>query len=183
MNYDEQEQNMGNTVFNNQYTAESVLKIRLDTVPLLQKMETYLRGSETFVTEDEKGRIISKKISTGKSKCNESGVQSILIKCQMILNSQVVQGNYDKDYYRDEICRIRKSIARDVMINLLDWDVRVEDYSGIVDDLMNAIKPFLSRLIDNKERDSYANTIRHIENSRVQQSGSGGMSSWIPFKK
>lgn len=165
---------------NASFVTENVLKMRLDTSHLLSDIESVLRGFETVVAQDEQGNLIVQKVKTGVPKCNAKGVQGIKGRVGMIINPSVVQGNYKEDFYREEICRIRKSLAKHVMKNVFSWDVDEAEYEGIVDSIMDVVKPYLSRLINNKERDSYTNSIRHTENRSLKQNESS--SGLLGFK-
>jgi hypothetical protein len=54
------------------------------------------------------------------------------------------------------------------MINLNEYEIPETEYQGIIDCTMALIKPVLSRCIDNKERDSYSDTTKHVESNVVR---------------
>lgn len=163
---------------NQHYNSESALKIRLDTASLIERFELNLKGYKEVVRQDDGGKIVIQAVKIGEAKANEAGIQEILRWLEGILDPAVVQGNYTEDRYLKDLYRIRTSIAVDLMINLNTFQIKEEDYEGIIDSMMAIIRPFLSRLLDNKERESYETTIRSSESNIIQEKG-GGMK--LPF--
>lgn len=158
---------------NREFNNASALQIRLDTRPLIEDIELFLRGARIEFYQDEKtNQIRSRSASIGKPKANPLGVQSIICLITSLINSQNVQGNFSKDQYFDFIYWARLDFATAIMYNLDRYEIREEDYSLIVDQVMNMVEPFMSRLIENKERDSYSETIRHNEVNTLQNKSS-----------
>jgi len=158
----------------------TALGIRLDTRPLLDDIELWLRGSRIVAKEDSKGGICYEKVSFGRPKANELGIQSILSVASTVFNSHFVQGNWSEQRYEMFIEEFHDSLLWTTMINLYDWGIDESDYEIIVDHLVNSIQGFASRLIGNKERESYENTVRTIESTHVKESPNQGLSL---FKK
>ena len=163
------------TSSNKGYNASTALQIRLETTQLIENIEMFLRGALLVVEQDDNGRITTKKIERGMPKANDLGIQSILNWIQLILNPQIVQGNFPVDspshssMYEDYIYNVRVDITSMIIINCYNWEIIDEDIEMIIDSIMNAIEPFMTRLIDNKERESYSDTIRHEEHSSMRE--------------
>ena len=86
----------------------------------------------------------------------------------IIFNPQVVQGNFPiKDDCDAYLCRCRMDLSDHLMKNFYDYEISENNFGGIVSTLMRFIEAFMSRLIGNKERDSYSNTIRTSENNTI----------------
>jgi len=157
---------------NGGFEGASVLQVRLDTQPIIQEIEFFLRGKEinTWVDPDT-GRAIEKLENSGEPKANKRGIQAVLNYCRSLINSQVVQGNFTKEqYYFDFIKEKRIELAQRLTINYYDWELPSEDViTEIVDFIMNLIEPFLTRLIGNKERDSYTHTMRTQETNTLSK--------------
>ena len=151
----------------------SALSIRLDTRPLLDDVELWLRGSRIVTKNDEHGNIVYENIKFGKAKVNEIGIQSILGLASTVLNSQFVQGNWKEQRYEDFVAEFHDSLMWSTWINLYDWGIDENDYEGVVDHIMHCVIGFASRLINNKERDSYKDTVRTIETSQIRDRGGG----------
>jgi hypothetical protein len=156
-------------IYNTDYVNDSAIKIRLDTENTLTKIEIFLRGQKINYYQDPTGEIVSQQVTFGSPKANEQGIQNILGYLQGIFNASVVQGNYkfQEDYYND-MAQIREDLTETFMLNAQKWDLIETEMGGIVDMLMSMIKPFMSRLIDNKERESYNNTIRSVQSQNVK---------------
>lgn len=152
-------------VSNNQsYVSATALQIRLDTAELLQRIRQFLTG-ETEIISEQDGKIIRTTLPIGDKKANDNGIQSIVNRINLILNPSYVQGNFDVEQYGREVAQIRRSLRDALMINLHNWDIKEEDYEDIIDGIMTMLKGFISRLINNKERESYETTLRHVESN------------------
>lgn len=158
---------------NNSYNVNSVLQTRLNTDPVLDKIENFLKGSVTYYKTRQDGEVEAQEAGKGKRKCNKEGVQAIMSRVSQAVNSQTVQGNLDKNHYDEIIYDMRLSLTKVVMKNLYNWKVVEAEFDNIIDGLMDIIEIFLSRCIDNKERDSYTDTIRHVENSKLVKGNEG----------
>ncbi len=178
MPYDEDK--MQDTLSNAYYQNTSALQIRLDTEQMLKRIELFLRGKiETqYATED--GKIMSQVMKIGKPFANEIGVQGILRKISMIINPQIVQGNFDRERYDDYIEEVNMDLVDAIVINQYEWEVQSSDVQDIIDSIMHSIIPFMSRLIDNKERESYSTTLKTLESigTQQQQQKKGLLNMW-----
>jgi len=132
----------------------NLLRFRLDTQPILDAVENFLRGERPNIVI-ENGEMLAKKEKCGEALLNDMGVQAILNRLNLILNSSVAQGNWTGEQYRQNISQIRRSIAKDLMINRYKYKLEITNYMMICDSIMSCLKGFLSRLIDNEERKSY----------------------------
>jgi len=154
----------------NNFTA---LKIRLDTEPLLDKIELFLRGSKVVIQQNEKtGKIEPVKIPLGKKKANELGVQGILNFVSSIINAQAVQGNFKFETYENFIEELQIELTVLLVNNCYNWDIDDDDIDLVINFIMYLSIPFMSRTVDNKERESYGETIKTIE-SNLLRAGKG----------
>lgn len=171
--------NTGLSSINQGFNSATALQIRLDPTAILENIELFLRGCKIIVEQDDSGNINTKRVTLGEKKANDLGIQGILNWVQIILNPQVVQGNFavDSPHYSSQyaeyirLCRI--NLASTMLENFFEWDLKEHDLNYLVDSIMNAIEPFLTRLIENKERDSYANTISHQETNSIKEANRG----------
>lgn len=162
------------------YNNISALQIRLSTDPIIEKIEIFLRGEKIVATRDDNGNIVTQRVQFGKPKCNEEGIQSILNLVTSTFNSQTVQGNFTtEDMYWNYVQPFEISLIKTIMLNLYTWEIKIKDYSIIVDTIMGFLIPFMSRLIKNGERDSYSNTMQIRETSMVRDNSG----SRIPFRR
>lgn len=162
---------------NQQYINNSALQIRLETKELIEKIEVFLSGIYQYPINDEKtGKIIIKQAKKGERLMNDEGVSHIVNYVSAIINPSVVQGNYDEEWYRDRITTTHKNLAYLLVINTYDWEIKTNARHSIIGFIMELVIPFLSRLIDNKERESYVATIKSVENSNTITRDSGFLS-------
>ncbi len=160
----------GNQGFNN----ATALQIRLDTKTLIEDIELFLKAEIIHFHQDDAGKITTSKSKIGTPKANARGIQGILALVSSFINSQTVQGNFDRQQYEQYVWDARVDLACNLTNNLYFWAIAEEDTDVIIDQIMNIVEPFISRLIDNKERDSYAETIKHSEVSTMQNKTGGG---------
>jgi len=152
-----------------QFTNETALKIRLDTAPLIYQLQLFLEGKNEQLA-NQNGNLVTILKDKGSPMANEVGIQRILSLIQTIINAQMVQGNLKEDRYDWFMMRFRRDLNKHVFVNMYKYDVCQEEYGFIVDMICNAVELFVSRTINNKERDSYANFMSHFENATAGQS-------------
>jgi len=171
-----------NSSYNQYFQTATALQIRLNTEPVVRQIEMYLRGRREEVYQDEKDGIIKNRtVYIGKPLINDEGLQWIMNFVETLFNVQVVQGNFEEyDQYTAFLERTRKDLAEHLMINLYDYDIKENNYNGVISTMMRFVETFTSRLIKNKERDSYNNTIRSVESNSLRPLKQGLMSK-MPF--
>ena len=160
---------------NNGFNNTNALQVRLDVTSVLKDIENFLRGSSIEYLQDKDGNITTTEIKTGEPKCNKQGVQSILSFLRMIINTQTVQGNFviddgnDSNMYFNYVANNRTDLTEAMLQNMNKWSIGTDEAELIVDSIMNIVIPFMTRLIGNKERESYSNTIRHEEKNTISK--------------
>ena len=156
------------TTLNRMYNQYNPLQVRLDTSELLNQSKMYLHAEIENFSQDATGKVARDTIKIGSPKANKKGIAAILNWMQMIINPQVVQGNFPMDnkgsstMYNNYIYECQCNLMDMLMINLYDYGIEEEEVQGIVDAMMNLIQPFMTRLIGNKERESYGDTFKEI---------------------
>ena len=147
----------------------NILKMRLDTQPLLDQIEYFMRGARWTIEQSQDGKIQTKKITMGVPKANDLGIQSILNWLTSTINPQTVQGNFPVDkhgysqMYEYYIFEFQVNLGKYLVLHCYDWNIDDDELEGIIDFIMNLVKPFMSRLIGNQERKSYAKTMESKE--------------------
>lgn len=160
---------------NNQFfNSANALQIRLDTQSVIENLEMFLKGTIMIYGKDEDGNLVTREQCKGKKRANDEGIQSILAYLSSKLNTQIVQGNFAADsagyseQYESYMYHLRTSFTYQVVLNAYNWEIADEDLEYIIDVVMDALEPFLTRLIGNKERESYTDTIRHVESNTTR---------------
>lgn len=161
---------------NQPFLSSTALQMRLETKEILDETRAFLSGERTIIMEDGKGGVKVKKIQVGERLMNETGVSNLINNLGLILNPSTVQGNYTEEFWREECRRKRKAFAGLVVANRLTWEIQPTIMRSVTEALASAYVSFLSRPVDNKERESYTNTIKSVESSTMQTQGSGILS-------
>lgn len=155
----------------------TLIRLRLDTKDILQSIEVFLRGEKIEYTMDESGQIVTLKTKIGEAKANPKGIASILNWISLTINPHVVQGNfpsngagYSKEY--EDFCYyFQVELGNYLMLNIYNFNIDESEYQGIIDSVMNIVRPFMTRLLDNKERESYFQTLKTQESSNTMSRG------------
>jgi len=160
---------------NDGYTNAGVIQLRLDTAPMLDTIEAFLRGRKIVgYRENEDGGYAPVYGSMGMAKMNEEGIQSLMSWLNLMFSPHTVQGNYgDRQELNEYLCYVQKGLAKYLMANREEWNLKRQDFAGVVRGIMNCAEPFFSRLIGNKERESYQATMRTVETNRMGEERKG----------
>lgn len=145
-----------------QLQNNTFMQMRLDTTPILKRIENFLSAKRNYLVKQGDDYIMQEEI-VGEPFANNVGINNILNNLQLLINNQVVQGNFKEDHYFDFIKRIRKELARSIVLNCYDWDIEEKYLDHIINSIMHLIEPFMTRTIGNKERDSYMNQFQSRE--------------------
>lgn len=145
----------------------SALQIRLDTQPILENIELFLKGVKIVTYNDGNGNFTTRQEETKYKKANEQGIQAILSYLTAIFNSQVVQGNFTEERFEYFIMEKNIELTELIIDNAYNWEIKEDDANLIIDTIVSMIYPFMSRTINNKERDSYSNTIKSVESNTI----------------
>jgi len=173
-------QQTSGTMYNNVgYNNTGVIQIRLNTEDLIDRIESFLSGTRWIPqTNKETGVTEMVRVNTGTPLANCEGVQSLVNFVSGLINPSVVQGNYTGEQYYNHVDRINRQLIDDISENWNEWGMSRNNRSQIISFIMNLVEPFLSRLIDNKERESYSDTIRSLESSRVEKERGMSLNPW-----
>lgn len=152
----------------NLYQHNSFMSFRLDTSPLFEDLKHFMEGQFIHPYVDNHGIEKVKLIKTGEAKANMQGRQAILSLIRSIINPQIVQGNFDEKMYYKFCDLFHTKISIMIMNNRYTWGIKSADYPLLITCIITIVRPYLSRLIKNGERQSYANTMRMLETLRQE---------------
>ncbi|MHA1880244.1 MAG: hypothetical protein ACTSYG_07580 [Candidatus Heimdallarchaeota archaeon] len=155
----------------NDYGVLTALGARLDTRPLLDDIELWLRGSLIRQEIDKEGNVTKSEFKFAESKANNEGIQSILMIVSSVLNSQFVQGNWDDAKYEDFMYDLHETLAMSIFENLYVWGINEQNYRTIIMSIVLVSRAFASRLLGDGERKSYGLTMRMSESNGEQKKG------------
>lgn len=159
--------------FSNQgYDTGSVMQLRIDTRPLLEDIDNYLRGRAlSHYKQLDDGGLEPVFEQSVERPVNDLGRGHLMHHLSLLFNSHTVQGNFKPDDLDEYIFHLRQELAKTLMINLNKWGVSTMNYDGIIDSICRTAYAFFSRLLYNAERGSYGQSQRFVETSRVEQGG------------
>ena len=146
---------------------ENTLRLRIETDSLLDKVEEFLTGEQTVYGKGKEGGMVVQKIPLGVPLCNSIGRQQIMQLCSQIINQHQVQGNLTKEEINQLMNDVKMDLAWEFFINFKEWGIQARNRKHIVRTIEKTIRIFLSRCKDNKERESYAQTVRMHETSTL----------------
>ena len=139
------------------FVEPNVLQLRLDTNELIEKIEVFLSGKRiTYLKNLSTGKPEAHEIPIGEPLANKTGTQCILNWLQLQLNAAVVQGYIkDQSQYFYFLERTRKAFAKMLLANSPSWGIKRENREVLTSSINNMLELFVSRTIENSERDSY----------------------------
>jgi hypothetical protein len=146
----------------------SFMLYRLNTDSLTHQLRITLSGKREDIYQDEKGNIVTTEVDLAEELLNKEGQNYIINWFQGIVNSSCVQANLKEDVYWNSVASYREQIATFLFINFNSWQVKEHTFDLIVESILNTIRLFITRTIDNKERESYGEVYKEISS---QQSG------------
>ena len=111
--------------------------------------------------------------------CNKEGIERIVSLVEKVINNHSVQGNKNREEYSKLMLDFSQDLDEQLFANRLNWAMSVGDTSIMVDWLAGLIDLFLSRTIDNKERDGYGTSYR--ENTNIDQKNEPKKPFWQPM--
>jgi hypothetical protein len=166
------------------YNLATALQLRLDTSPVIKEFDMYLKGVQVQWFQNDNGQLVNKIMWKGKRVVNDEGYQAVMQFINLVVNSQSAQGNFiDEDMYADYICRARKDLAVDLMTNRQRFGLDSKDYHGLMSRIMRIVEIFMTRPLYNKERDSYAASMRIQESLQTAPQKGGFFSNPFGGKK
>ena len=156
---------------NQQFQTNDIVRLRLDLRDLLKQVELHLANKE-IVVEEGGGVIVEKEVSRGAPLMNARGIRTLMGQLTMILGPHTVQGNLERDQFENILEETSIFIARNIVVERVNWEINVDDLAGIIDYITMAVYIFLTRTIDDGERKSYANTMRSVQtNTEAKRPG------------
>ena len=180
-------QNYSATQFqlNNQgFNSASALQIRMNPERIIQDFEIYLKGKNVVQVQNPKTKqleFVDLMGGKGKAVVNDLGYQAVMGWLTMIMNNQVIQGNFlDESYFGEYLMNLRKDVAMDLIVNRRNYELDIREVEPLIAKFMNCSYLLLTRPLFNKERDGMNNTVKVVENSQTMPLKTGMMSN-IPF--
>jgi hypothetical protein len=153
------------------------IELRLDTEGLMRDLRLNLQGNDLVPEIDKDTGIMVLVVKpTTEPILNARGIHRVLMMIRLVTNSLGVQGNWKSEYFEQFICEFDCELSVNCWVNNDDWNLDMKEYNHLCDSIIGFCQQFHSRLIDNKERESY-NMMKTSENivQQVPKKGFLGM--------
>ena len=145
---------------NQQYLADtSFMRLRIDSEPILDRIHIFLKGTKKFIVRGKDGQYYEEERRLSDALANDTGVNQIMNKLHTFINPQTVQGNLDTNHYYDLMAEWRGDIKNDLVMNCGEWGIEDTKLEYICNTIMSIVEAFFTRCINNKERESYKETV------------------------
>jgi len=176
----QQQEGMSATTFSNfdNVNNNSFMLMRIETESLINDIKNFLSAKEETIRTADNGLMYKETKVIGVPRANDEGIMCICNIVRMRVNHQVAQGNFDSDHYWDFISRARKEITETVVKKCWDWEIDDSDLNMIIDEVCALIEAYLTRPLNNKERESYTPVIQAREIITQSPEKQGMMASW-----
>lgn len=163
---------------NSNYTIPPVdfnsLNLRINPDKLLLDIEIFLKGEKEELYEDDNGNVSSRTVKIGLRKANQVGIQSIMSYLKSCLNTHNVLGYFPEDkygyckQYEDYCYYFHTELIEYLMLNMYEYEIDDNEIDGIVDFIMNMVRPFMTRLINGREAQALVQTVKTEEKTSYE---------------
>lgn len=161
----------------------TVIQLRLDTDPIIEKIQLFLEGKKKVVEfDEEKGIKTISLIKVGEPKANAEGIHSLMFFVSSTISVPVVQGNYKDEMFRSYCAGARQSLADSILLNQHEWAITDSNFEHIIDVIMGVVEPYMTRTLDNEERKSLGQSTQYIEKVGDGNSQNGGLFGFLRGK-
>jgi len=158
----------------------SVVQYRLDTSDVKERLRRYLKGIKQKTFKDETGDIQTKWVVDEEDrKLNDRGIQEVMSKVNTFLDASFGQGNTDEEDYYEILADLNNSVKDDLFVNQEPYGLADEDYTPICNKIRRMARLYLSRTINDLEREHMKNSMTVNENQTVDKGSQGFMSKLL----
>jgi len=155
---------------NNLFQDANVLQIRLDTDGLLRQLHLDLLGVKEDLADDDNNGVRTELVQTGERLANDIGIQNILGYVRAMCNHITFQGDFrQEEDQEDYLVRARKDFATHMRINMYRYNIKKEDYHGIISTVFRLVELFTTGAIKAGMRNSVSQTTQYQETNVVNQ--------------
>lgn len=147
------------------YNDANAMQWRLGTDEIKAKIQIYLQGKAETFSRNEDGTFRTDVIMVGEPLVNDIGLQNIMMKVEQCFNSATVQGNFSDESFGLLMYQFRVSLADNLWVNMHKYGIEENAYNGLTDFLFYQMKIFLTRTLNNGERNSYGQSLQIKDSS------------------
>jgi len=152
------------------------MRLRLETEDFIKNIVEGLLGGYVYIGQDEEGNIKKTFIKTGEKLVNFIGAGSIEKILRLHVNPHTVQGNFPtrnkiSDRFETMLEKFQVVFGASLVANKHKWEFDMSNHDWLVMSIRDSVEMFLSRCLDNLEREGYNQTTKSVETSTTQQRG------------
>lgn len=170
---------------------ESTFDRRNDPSPLLHQFKLNLLNAyeEEETKRNADGDVITvkkiKPIPGTRPKANKQGIEELMRYMRSIINRHLVQANIiNNQEFNKKMMAISKDCAIHFINNRRAWGISHADTDILISNAVNMFDLFLTRALENKEREGYTEGFKEITskgNAKEKSKGGGvaAMANWF----
>lgn len=164
-------QYQSNQSFHSGYIDADSLRIRMDSMPLIEQIYTFLTGKMSYIAEQNGEQVLVYK-QVSRPLCTEEGAKSI---CNFILvqcNPQVFQGKIDVVEKNEVLESLHEALAEYLILRRKEIELSLADYQIVIISVMNFLRLQLSGIVDGFRTTSLGAAHKTVEQTKVKEKGS-----------
>jgi len=143
--------------------------------PIRQRLYEYITGLrlQEVAEKDSQGDVywVRKYVPVTRPKLNNEGVGYLLSAFDLVINNQTVMGNITRAELWQYLGNYREDLACNLWENSDYYGLHMRHYHEIVGEFMSCVELFLTRPIDNKERESDTQSTKYVETNQPASTG------------
>jgi len=139
---------------------------RTNTTEMLNEFRRMLSGTVVVVKEDENGDLQEYEEQKYDKLMNDVGIRENLQYLGSAAEKHSIMGNMDEEQYQSFLANNHKRYVIMLAHNKHRWGYSGDNY-WLVGVMMNKIELVASRTIDNLERESMSQSVKHVERTEV----------------
>jgi len=152
------------------------MRLRLETEDFIKGVREKLLGGYIFISQDKQGQINKTFIKTGERLVNFIGAGAIEKILSFHINPHTVQGNFPtknkvSDRFETMIQKFQEEFGSSIVANKYKWEFDMNNFGWLVMSVRDNVEMYLSRCLDNLEREGYNQTTKSNETSITQARG------------
>lgn len=162
---------------NNLMHSDNTMRLMLDSNDLLREVEVFIRGYyQVSKYNEETDKQYYEMVKVGEPKANDKGVQSIMFWMRTKINPLISLANISEDQYTNFLYRSRKALARNLMVQRVNYGISLSNYTELIDVIMETFEAFFTSSIKGGHRVAFTSNqkseiVEKIENNNKKMFG------------
>lgn len=149
----------------------NVMQIRLQTEDYIKNIVEGLLGGYVYIYQ-KNDEIERKFIKQGERLVNFIGAGAIEKMLRMHINPHTVQGNFPthnkiSERFETMLHKFQIAFGNSLVANKHKWDFDMDNFEWLTMSVRDSVEMFLSRCLDNLERESFNQTTKSVETNTI----------------